>query len=185
MLKIFQLVFRKVNNFSVIFFEAKLSLSVCIPAFSFNLIISVYLSPNVLTFNLVSTIEFKIILLSNGCLQFFLFICIFYLFLSFFFNPFFSISFKFFFPIFFSVLLFRSFFSILLFRSFFIFLFLCFFFYLSFSKFFLFFFLIFSIFRKLVAVWVLIRVANLSSKYDCSNSRYDVFVIFSKSFQKT
>ena len=40
--KIFQLVFRKVINFSVFFFEAKLSLSVCKPVFLINLIMSVY-----------------------------------------------------------------------------------------------------------------------------------------------
>ena len=67
--KILQLVFSKVISFSVIFFEAKLSLSVCIPEFLFNLIMSVYPSTNFLTFNLVSTIQFKIVLLSNGCLQ--------------------------------------------------------------------------------------------------------------------
>ena len=125
---------------------AKFDWSVCLPAFSFNLIKSVYLSPNVSTFNLVSTIEFKIILLSNGCLQFFLFICFFCLF----FNPSFSITFDLF-LIFFSV-----FFSILIFRSFFFDLFLSFFFYLFFPIFlFRNFFSFFSIFFRSFESWLL------------------------------
>ena len=128
--KIFQLV---ISNF---FFEAKLGLSVCIPAFSFNLIMPVYPSPNFLTFNLVSTIQFKIILLSNCCLQFFLFIFswIYYIFFpvslslffrSFFFDLFYLFS-KFFFNPSFSILLFRSFFSLSFLRSFYLFLILLF-----------------------------------------------------------
>ena len=66
--KTFQLVFRKVINFSVFYFEANLSLSV----FLVNLIMSVYPSPNFLTF----ITYLSIIYLNTGftispCLSFF------------------------------------------------------------------------------------------------------------------
>ena len=129
----FQLIFRKVIYFSVVFLEAKL---LCLyTCFLINLIMSVYPCPNFITFHLVSTIQFKIVVLSNGCLQSFLllvFILSFYfcLFLSFFSIFFLSFSVSFFFrSVFFDLSIFFFYifplfvFSILLFR----------FFYLSFS----------------------------------------------------
>ena len=72
--KIFDYFARKVINFSLIFFEAKLSLSVCIPAFLINLIMSVYPSPIFLNF-LLSNLSSIIMYLNAGftispCLSF-------------------------------------------------------------------------------------------------------------------
>ena len=77
--KIFQLILRKVINFSVIFFEAKLSLSVCLnTCFLINLIMSVY--PSIFFFFLFLSFSNLFFYLSFSNV----------LFLSFFFYIFFS-----------------------------------------------------------------------------------------------
>ena len=107
--KYFQLVFRKVNNFSVIFFRGQFE-SVCLyTCFFIYLIMSVHPSPNCLTFNCGSTIQLNLVLLSSFDPSF----------RSFFFDPSFSILFfYFFFCLFldpsFSILLFDLFLNIFL-----------------------------------------------------------------------
>ena len=139
-LKNFLSVFRKVINFCNFFRGQFKCLSVYLLFIS--LIMPLYPSLNFFIFNLVSTIQFRIVLLSNGCLQsFFILIWIIYLFSDFF----------------------RAFFFDLF--SFFFFYFFLSFFDPSFSIFFLLFFKFFSSLRSFLSFSVFFSVLFFSQNF--------------------